>query len=181
MKRFFIALFLMVFHAATWAQVIVPAPREMNVDKEGKVSLTATQERLDRHAKLPDEGYTLRIRGHKAVLTAKTEQGLIWARQTLAQLRDEDGLYPQVTIKDWPAFPIRGFMHDTGRNFRPVELLKKDIDLFSFYKLNVFHWHLTDNPGWRIECKAYPQLNDPKNMKKGRKEGSFYTYDETTK
>ena len=178
MKRLFLVLFLTVLHMPMWAQVIIPAPQEMHIDREGKVSVTTTQERLNRHAKLPDEGYTIRISAGKAVLTAKTEQGMIWARQTLAQLRDEDGLYPQVTIKDWPAFPIRGFMHDTGRNFRPVELLKKDLDLFSFYKLNVFHWHLTDNPGWRIECKAYPQLNAPENMKKGRKEGSFYTYDE---
>lgn len=178
MKKLFIALMMMVCHTALWAQVIIPTPREMNVDRAEKVSLTSTRERIDRHAKLPDEGYTLRIRDGKAVLTSKTEQGMVWARQTLAQLRDEEGLYPQVTIRDWPAFAIRGFMHDTGRNYRPVELLKKDLDLFSFYKLNVFHWHLTDNPGWRIESKAYPQLNAPENMKKGRNEGTFYTYDE---
>lgn len=69
-------------------------------------------------------------------------------------------------------------MHDTGRNFRTVDMLKKEIDLFSQYKLNVFHWHLTDNPAWRIECHAYPQLNDPKFQRKGRDEGKFYTYDE---
>lgn len=57
-------------------------------------------------------------------------------------------------------------------------MLKREIDLFSQYKLNVFHWHLTDNPAWRIECKAYPQLNDPKFQRKGRDEGKFYTYDE---
>jgi hypothetical protein len=69
-------------------------------------------------------------------------------------------------------------MHDTGRNFREVELLKRDIDLMSAYKLNVFHWHLTDNPAWRIECKVYPQLNDAQYQTKGRDEGKFYTYDE---
>ena len=81
-------------------------------------------------------------------------------------------------IKDYPAFPIRGFMHDNGRNFRSVENLKKDIDLFSAYKLNVFHWHLTDNPAWRIESKCYPVLNDPKYCPAARNPGKFYTYDE---
>jgi hypothetical protein len=83
-----------------------------------------------------------------------------------------------VEIVDYPAFPIRGFMHDTGRNFRDVELLKRDIDLMSAYKLNVFHWHLTDNPAWRIESHAYPELNDAKYHIKGRDEGKFYTYDQ---
>lgn len=178
MKRILLTTLLAAFTLSAWAQAVIPAPKEMNVEREGKVRITATRERIDSKSDLPDEGYTVRISGNKAVLTSKTEQGMIWARRTLAQLRDEDGLYPQVSIRDWPAFPIRGFMHDTGRNFRPVELLKKDLDLFSFYKLNVFHWHLTDNPGWRIECKAYPQLNEAQNMRKGRSEGSFYTYDQ---
>ena len=69
-------------------------------------------------------------------------------------------------------------MHDTGRNFREVETIKKELDLFAFYKINVFHWHLTDNPAWRIECKAYPQLNDSQYQRKGRDEGRFYTYDQ---
>lgn len=178
MKRLCITLFLMIIHVSLVAQVIIPAPKEMTVVREGKVRITAARERIDRKADLPDEGYTILVRGGRAVLTARTEQGMVWARQTLAQLRDEDGLCPQVSIRDWPAFPVRGFMHDTGRNFRPVELLKKDLDLLSFYKINVFHWHLTDNPGWRIECRAYPQLNDPKNMRQGRSEGAFYTYDQ---
>lgn len=178
MRPFAFAFLLFALCLSAEAQMIIPAPREMRVERAKKVHVTAVVERLDRQADLPDEGYAIRIRGHKAVLTAKTAQGMVWARQTLAQLRDADGRYPQVSLRDWPAFPIRGFMHDTGRNFRPVAWLKKDLDLFSFYKLNVFHWHLTDHPGWRIESKAYPMLNAPENMRAGRSEGCYYTYDD---
>lgn len=160
------------------AQVLIPAPQEMTVKNDRKMVLKSTQEQIDTRLDLPDEGYLLDIRGQQAVLKARTSQGLVWARQTLAQLKDEQGRVPQVSIRDWPVYPIRGFMHDTGRNFRPVEMLKKDLDLFSFYKLNVFHWHLTDRPAWRIESHAYPQLNDPKNHRQGRDEGLFYTYDD---
>jgi hypothetical protein len=103
---------------------------------------------------------------------------MVWAKTTLAQLKDDEGLVRIVKIKDYPAFPIRGFMHDTGRNFRSVENLKKDIDLLSAYKFNVFHWHLTDNPAWRIESKCYPQLNDPKYCPADRNPGMFYTYED---
>ena len=178
MRKLILCVLAWMCHTAMWAQMIIPAPKEMKVERDGRVKVTAVQERIDPRMKLPNEGYTLRVRGAKALIRAKDERGLVWARQTLRQLKDEDGLCPEVTIRDWPEFPIRGFMHDTGRNFRPVDLLLKDIDLFSFYKLNTFHWHLTDHPGWRIECKAYPQLNKPENMRKGRKEGMFYSYDD---
>lgn len=160
------------------AQQLIPQPREMTVRSQEKVSVRKVDARVDTRLSLPDEGYTLEVKGSTVRLRAKTAQGLVWARATLRQLEDAEGRVPQVTIRDWPAFPIRGFMHDTGRNFRPVEMLKRELDLFSFYKINVFHWHLTDNPAWRIECRAYPQLNDPKFQRKGRDEGKFYTYHE---
>ncbi|WP_025816030.1 family 20 glycosylhydrolase [Hoylesella shahii] len=69
-------------------------------------------------------------------------------------------------------------MVDTGRNFIPHTQLKAYINLLSLFKVNVFHWHLTDNPAWRIECKVYPQLNDPQYQRKGRDEGKFYTYNQ---
>ena len=160
------------------AQQLIPQPREMTVRSQEKVSVRKVDARVDTRLSLPDGGYTLEVKGTTVRLRAKTAQGLVWARATLRQLEDAEGRVPQVTIRDWPAFPIRGFMHDTGRNFRPVEMLKRELDLFSFYKINVFHWHLTDNPAWRIECRAYPQLNDPKFQRKGRDEGKFYTYHE---
>ena len=106
------------------------------------------------------------------------EGNVIWAKQTLKQLADENNRIPDVEIHDWSAYPFRGFMHDTGRNFQTIDMLKETIDLMSLYKINYFHWHLTDNPAWRIECKVYPQLNDPQHQRPGRDCGKFYTYDE---
>ena len=170
-----VALFAM---NGVMAQVLIPTPVEMTQKGDQKVKITRVDAAVDSSLKLPEEGYTLEIKGNSAILRAKTEQGLVWAKATLAQLKDENGLVPVVKIKDYPAFPIRGFMHDNGRNYRPVHMLKEDIDLFSSYKLNVFHWHLTDSPAWRIESHCYPQLNDPKYCPARRNPGKFYTYDE---
>ena len=82
----------------------------------------------------------------------------------------------QCDITDWPAFRIRGFMHDVGRSYIPVEELKREISLLSRYKINVFHWHLTENQAWRLESKRYPELNAPENME--REKGKFYTLEE---
>ncbi|MBQ1224770.1 MAG: family 20 glycosylhydrolase, partial [Alistipes sp.] len=174
-----VALWALVFGVGVAsAQVVIPTPVEMTQKGGQKVKITRVDAAVDSSLKLPDEGYTLEINGTSAILRAKTEQGLVWANSTLAQLKDEDGLVPVVKIKDYPAFPIRGFMNDCGRNFRPVHLLKEDIDLLSFYKMNVFHWHLTDNPAWRIESKAYPVLNAARYHQQTRNAGMFYTYDE---
>ncbi len=160
------------------AQELIPTPVEITYKGKKKVEIEQVDARVDESLNLPDEGYTLEIKGTTAILRAKTSQGLVWAKVTLSQLLDNEGLVRVVKIKDYPAFPIRGFMHDTGRNFRDVETLKKELDLFSAYKLNVFHWHLTDNPAWRIESKCYPQLNDAKYCPASRNPGKFYTYDE---
>ncbi len=127
------------------------------------------------------EGYRLKSEKKKVIISASTKKGLFYGFQTLLQLiRKEGSEYsvPEISIDDYPAFAIRGFMHDVGRNFQTIESLKHQMDIWAFYKINVFHWHLTDNPAWRIECKAYPQLNDPQFQQQGRDAGKFYTYDE---
>ncbi len=83
---------------------------------------------------------------------------------------------PQCEIIDWPAFRIRGFMHDTGRSFIPIDELKNEIAILSRFKINTFHWHLTENQAWRLESKRYPQLNAPENME--REPGKYYTLEE---
>jgi hypothetical protein len=170
--------------------ILIPTPKQVTVLGERTSRINGVKEVVDTTLQLPEEGYILETSGRKAVLKARSRQGLIYARATLAQLAglepsemmNDDAFkkvtVPCVNIQDWPSFPIRGFMHDTGRNFREVETLKKELDLFAFYKINVFHWHLTDNPAWRIECRAYPQLNDPQYQREGRDEGRFYTYDQ---
>lgn len=156
---------------------IIPTPKEFNV-KNAKLHVIEEVVVLS-------SSDNLIYPQNKDEYFLKTENGRVyiegneaWARQTLAQLMDSEGRVPDVVIHDWSAYPFRGFMHDTGRNFQTIEMLKETIDLMSFYKMNYFHWHLTDNPAWRIECKVYPQLNDPQYQRPGRDCGKFYTYDE---
>ena len=178
MKRFIAFLALTMMVGILSAQELIPTPVEVSYKGNKRVRIETIDAKVDSSLNLPEEGYTLEIKGTTALLRAKTAQGMVWAKATLAQLHDREGLVRVAKIKDYPAFPIRGFMHDTGRNFRPVEVIKKELDLFSAYKLNVFHWHLTDNPAWRIESRCYPQLNDPKYCPAERNPGKFYTYDE---
>lgn len=130
-------------------------------------------------AKFQEEAYHLSITRKGILLEATTPKGMYWGRQTLEQLKytkNKKTWVPQCDITDWPAFRIRGFMHDVGRSYIPVEELKREISLLSRYKINVFHWHLTENQAWRLECKKYPQLNAPENME--REKGKYYTLEE---
>lgn len=127
------------------------------------------------------EAYTLNITSERVDLKASGPAGLFYAVQTLRQLiQHEHGrvVFPGCEIADWPAFAHRGLMHDVGRNFQDVELIKRQLDMMAIYKLNLFHFHLTDYPGYRIECKVYPQLNDPNHYRATRQPGKFYTYEQ---
>jgi len=127
-----------------------------------------------------NEGYKLSVTADAITITATTKTGVIRAAQTLMQLAAAtEGSYIQgVEITDYPAFKLRGFMHDVGRSFISFDELKKEIDLLSRFKVNVFHWHLTDNQGFRFESKVYPQLNQASNMT--RFAGSYYTQAQCT-
>lgn len=122
------------------------------------------------------EGYVLNVCSSRIVIEAVTERGAYWALQTLRQLTEFAGktrYVPGCKITDWPAFRIRGFMHDVGRGYIPVDELKREIALLSRYKVNVFHWHLTEDLGWRLESRLFPMLNDSINF--GRYPGKYYT------
>ncbi len=127
-----------------------------------------------------NEGYKLNVATDAITITAVTKTGVIRAAQTLKQLAAAaDGAYIQgVDITDYPAFKLRGYMHDVGRSFISFDELKKEIDLLARFKVNVFHWHLTDNQGFRFESKVYPQLNQASNMT--RFAGSYYTQEQCT-
>lgn len=157
---------------------LIPYPQQVEVTGPYMMPLLNVKIEIDSTLDLPAEGYVLETYKRGVRITAKDERGVIWARQTLRQLADAKSLVPSVRIVDWPAFPWRGFMHDTGRNFISIENLEKHIDMLSRYKINLFHWHLTDHPAWRIESKAFPQLNDPLYQRPGRDQGKFYTYGE---
>lgn len=111
--------------------------------------------------KMEDERYELKVTKDEIQLIGNNA-GLFYASQSLLQLiqiADNGKLsIPNVKIIDEPRFKYRGLMLDVGRYFYPVEYIKKFIDLMAFYKFNVFHWHLTEDAGWRIEIKKYPQL-----------------------
>ena len=126
---------------------------------------------------LPSGGYALSVRGGTTEIAAVDAAGRRHAEATLAQLRKlSGGTLPDCTIRDWPTYPWRGLMHDCGRNFMPKEDIFKLLDLMAMYKLNLFHWHLTDYYGWRLESKKYPMLQAPWAF--GRQQGKFYTQDE---
>jgi len=110
---------------------------------------------------LPADGYRLTITPQQVLIAGKGA-GLFYGIQTLLQLvpleRTAVIKLPCLQIEDYPRFGYRGLMLDVCRHFFSVEMVKKYIDLMAAYKLNTFHWHLTDDQGWRIEIKKYPKL-----------------------
>ena len=161
---------------------LLPLPQKYQFNgKKSSGELTVEEKYVSQieGAKFQEEAYHLSITRKGILLEATTPKGMYWGRQTLEQLKytkNKKTWVPQCDITDWPAFRIRGFMHDVGRSYIPVEELKREISLLSRYKINVFHWHLTENQAWRLECRKYPQLNAPENME--REKGKFYTLDE---
>ncbi len=109
------------------------------------------------------EGYSLSVTSDLIQISGE-ERGVFYGLQSLMQLFpakiDKEAKVPAVEIKDRPRFGYRGMHLDVGRHFMPVEFVKKYIDLMSQYKFNNFHWHLTEDQGWRIEIKKYPKLTE---------------------
>src|SRR5438552_4826870 len=108
-----------------------------------------------------DEAYRLDISPERIELVARDARGLFYGVQTLRQLiAASPNAIPAVRIEDAPRFPWRGLQLDVGRHFFPVAFIKKYIDLLATFKLNTFHWHLTEDQGWRLEIKKYPRLTE---------------------
>ena len=130
------------------------------VPKPGRVVLTGgvttrTNITFVTDAGLPSEGYRLVVTKEGVTVASRDEAGAFYARQTLKQLGSP---LPCVTIEDAPAFRWRGFMLDEGRHFFGKEVVKRCLDRMAEYKLNVFHWHLTEDQGWRIALDRFPEL-----------------------
>ena len=110
-----------------------------------------------------DESYTLEITTSEAKLNAPTTLGAMHGLQTFLQLVETTPTgfaVPALSIQDTPRFPWRGLMIDVGRHFIPLDVLKRNIDGMAAVKLNVFHWHLSENQGFRIESKKFPKLHE---------------------
>jgi len=122
-----------------------------------------------------DESYTISIDSEKAVLKAPTTTGALRGLETVVQLvgRDAGGFYLSgVSISDSPRFPWRGLLIDVGRHYEPMHVLKRNIDAMAASKLNVLHWHLTEDQGFRAESKTLPKLHGMGS------DGKFYTHEE---
>lgn len=114
---------------------------------------------LDESLRMADESYSLNISPEAVLLEASSESGLFYAKEALLQLvRFGDGTLKACKIEDQPRYGWRGFMLDESRHFFGKEKVKQYLDIMASLRMNVFHWHLTDEPGWRIEIKKYPKL-----------------------
>lgn len=122
-----------------------------------------------------NEAYELLVNTDGISIAAVTETGVIRAFQTLAQLCEgcDDGQLECCAVTDWPAFKLRGYMHDVGRSYISFDELKKQLLLMARFKVNTFHWHLTENQAWRFQVEAYPQLTSDASMT--RFVGQYYT------
>jgi hexosaminidase len=136
------------------------AELQINYERIGKVGLNEKEE------------YQLSISPNKIQINAITDLGALHALETLSQMLQNNGTqfyFPTAEISDKPRFTWRGLMIDASRHFQPVEVIKRNLDGMAAMKMNVFHWHLVDDQGWRIEIQKYPQLTELAS------DGQFYT------
>jgi len=108
-----------------------------------------------------DESYQIKVTSQQVVIQATTDLGVVYAFETLLQLLDNDKntyFFQNLSITDRPVFTWRGLMIDASRHFEPVAVIKRNLDAMLVAKLNTFHWHLSDDQGFRVEIKKYPQL-----------------------
>ena len=139
------------------------AELQTNCDKNGKIGL------------YEDESYHLDIQKNKITINATSDLGALHALETLLQLLQNDSksfYFPVSKISDFPRFTWRGLMIDASRHFQPVDVIKRNLDGLAAMKMNVFHWHLVDDQGWRIETKKHPKLIELAS------DGLYYTQEE---
>ena len=121
------------------------------------------------------EAYRVLVSSSEVLIEGRSIRGVYNGIQTLKQLVSDSGI-PCGVVEDAPAFRWRGFLADVGRNYQSVVVLKQQIDAMAGLKLNVFHFHATEDVAWRLESRLYPELNNPSTMT--RDKGLFYRYEE---
>ena len=137
------------------------------------------------------EGFKLKVTGSKVTLTGESHGGVAMGMQLMrkALIATGNKSLPCATVTDYPDMPFRGFLLDVGRHFFTVDEVKRTIDMAALHQLNVFHWHLTEDQGWRIEIKQFPKLTEvgawregsltePGGKSDGIRHGGFYTQDQ---
>ncbi|MFF5004641.1 beta-N-acetylhexosaminidase [Streptomyces phaeochromogenes] len=190
---------------ARWLRAVLVAAtglplREGEPGPPGHAAENSVELRLD--PQLPPEGYRITVRDRRALVTGGGPAGVFWGAQTLRQLLGPDAFrraplrrtgwqLPETEIQDAPRFAWRGLMLDVSRHFMPKDGVLRYLDLMAAHKLNVFHFHLTDDQGWRIEIKRYPKLTETGSWRARTKfghrasplwedkpHGGFYTQDD---
>ncbi len=139
------------------------AELQINCAKGGKIGL------------YEDESYHLDIKQNKITIDATSDLGALHGLETLLQILQNNGksfYFPNAQISDFPRFTWRGLMIDASRHFQPVDVIKRNLDGLAAMKMNVFHWHLVDDQGWRIEMKKHPKLIELAS------DGMYYTQQE---
>ena len=158
-------IFMQVFKKKSGYSIPIEQNKISNTDEQHLILVIHSPEITN------PEGYSLKVSPGSIVIKASTESGVYYAVQTLRQMMRLDAIgdvarnerswkIPAVDIKDEPSFHYRGLHLDVCRHIMPLEFVLKYIDLLSYYKMNRFHWHLTDDQGWRIEIKQYPKLQE---------------------
>jgi len=159
-------------HLSFWLQ-----EAGLKISANARIRLSVVMvEKIEKATVNQNEAYVLDVRNRRILINAVSEKGVFNAIQTLRQLLFEKNGRQWVhacKITDWPAFSVRGFMHDVGRGFIPIEEIKNQIRILSQFKINVFHWHLTEDIAWRLESKIFPQLTAYDNFL--RLPGKYYT------
>src|SRR6478609_6165302 len=139
------------------------AELQINCVRSGKIEL------------YEDESYLLNVTANKITINATTDLGAMHALETLLQILQNNSnsfYFPVSKISDFPRFAWRGLMIDVARHFMPVDVIKRNLDGMAALKMNVFHWHLVDDQGWRIEMKKHPKLIQMAS------DGNYYTQEE---
>lgn len=139
---------------------VIPAPQSVAL-KSGTCQVPVSEARIKIRKSLPAEGYEIDLGPSGIKVRAGSEAGAFYARQTLLQMEAAYGAgLPCCSIKDAPRYGWRGLMLDESRHFFGMAYVKKLLDIMAYYKMNVFHWHLTDMQSWRLEIKSYPLLTE---------------------
>lgn len=170
MKKIFLCIFTLLTTIIAWGSVlpepsvrtetlpIIPMPRKVTHHEGVLVQNKVKKVKVKIDKTMAPEAYVLDINPKGIRVKAGSKQGAFYAQQSILQLQESGQDIPCMTIEDAPRFAYRGFMLDVSRHFFSVDEIKKFIDLMARYKMNVFHWHLTDDQGFRAEIKRYPLL-----------------------
>jgi hexosaminidase len=157
-------------------RTVLTLPADLTSDESGATLVVQCERAGETIPSLnEDESYSLDVTENQARLVAPTVVGALRGLETFLQLvqGDRDGYYlPGIKIQDHPRFPWRGLLIDVGRHYEPMEVLKRNLDAMAAVKLNVFHWHLTEDQGFRVETKKLPKLHTLGS------DGLFYTQDQ---